>query len=100
DCALKVFRKDVLPELLPQSRGFFVNTEMLCRARQQGHEIAEVGVRHRPRLRGSSKVSLGDVPRTLRTLLPFWWAQVVFPGLGALASGVASAPRGRQTRGA
>jgi len=24
-------------------------------------------------------VSLGDIPRTLRTLLPFWWSQVLFP---------------------
>src|SRR5207247_2362940 len=35
--------------------------------------------RHRPRLRGRSKVSLGDVPRTLATLLPFWWSKVLFP---------------------
>src|SRR5205823_6696403 len=28
DCALKVFRKEALANLLPQTRGFFVNTEM------------------------------------------------------------------------
>ena len=39
-----------------------------------------MGVRHRPRLRGSSKVSLTDVPRTLATLLPFWWSRVLFAG--------------------
>jgi dolichol-phosphate mannosyltransferase len=90
DCALKVFRKDALADLLPETPGFFVNTEMLTRARQRGHDVAEVGVRHRPRLRGASKVSLADIPRTLRTLLPFWWCRVLFPG------GVA--PRGA-TRG-
>lgn len=79
DCALKVFRKDVLAELLPESRGFFVNAEILTRARQRGYDVAEVGVRHRPRLHGDSKVSLLDVPRTLRTLLPFWWSRVLFP---------------------
>jgi 4-amino-4-deoxy-L-arabinose transferase-like glycosyltransferase len=80
DCALKVFRRDALAHLLPETPGFFVNTEMLTRARQHGFDVAEAGVRHRPRLRGVSKVSLSDIPRTLRTLLPFWWSQVLFPG--------------------
>ncbi|HJT75797.1 MAG TPA: glycosyltransferase family 2 protein, partial [Gemmataceae bacterium] len=79
DCALKVFRRDCLGSLLPETPGFFVNTEMLTRARQLGYAVAEAGVRHRPRLGGVSKVSLGDIPRTLRTLLPFWWACVLFP---------------------
>jgi glycosyltransferase involved in cell wall biosynthesis len=78
DCALKVFRREALANLLPVSRGFFVNTEMLTRARQLGYAVAEVGVRHRPRLRGTSKVSLADIPRTLGHLLPFWWSNVVF----------------------
>ncbi len=80
DCALKVFRREALAELLPQTDGFFVNAEMLTRARQLGFRVAEAGVRHRPRLRGASKVSLGDVPRTLATLLPFWWSRVLFAG--------------------
>lgn len=79
DCALKVFRKRELAELLPQTNGFFVNTEMLTRARQRGYTVAEVGVRHRPRASGTSKVSLGDIPRTLAALLPFWWSRVLFP---------------------
>jgi dolichol-phosphate mannosyltransferase len=80
DCALKVFRKDVVESLLPEDKGFFVNTEMMARARQMGYAIAEVGVRHRPRLRGASKVSMLDIPRTLKVLLPFWWTQAMFPG--------------------
>src|SRR5581483_12482245 len=80
DCALKVFRRDVLARLLPETNGFFVNAEMLARARQLNYEVAEVGVRHRPRLRGISKVALNQVPRVLATLLPFWWSRVLFPG--------------------
>jgi dolichol-phosphate mannosyltransferase len=76
DCALKVFRREALADLLPESRGFFVNTEMLARARRLGYEVAEVAVTHRPRLGGESKVSLREVPRTLRTLLGFWWREV------------------------
>jgi dolichol-phosphate mannosyltransferase len=76
DCALKVFRREALRRLLPETTGFFVNTEMLARARRLGYAVEEAGVRHRPRLGGASKVSLGDVPRTLAALLPFWWSQV------------------------
>jgi dolichol-phosphate mannosyltransferase len=79
DCALKVFQREALAQLLPETAGFFVNTEMLTRARQLGLAVAEVGVRHRPRSAGTSKVSVCDVPRVLRALLPFWWSQVLFP---------------------
>jgi dolichol-phosphate mannosyltransferase len=77
DCALKVFRREALANLLPESHGFFVNTEMLTRAQQLGYDVAEVPVTHRPRLGGESKVSLREVPRTLRVLLAFWWTNVV-----------------------
>jgi glycosyltransferase involved in cell wall biosynthesis len=77
DCALKVFRREALGHLLPESRGFFVNAEMLFRARRMNWEIAEVPVRHRPRRRGQSTVSLREIPKTLRTLIGFWWKNVV-----------------------
>lgn len=77
DCALKVFRRDVLADLLPESSGFFVNTEMLARARRLGLAVVEVPVTHRPRAGGASKVSLREVPRTLRTLLAFWWREAI-----------------------
>jgi dolichol-phosphate mannosyltransferase len=79
DCALKVFRRDALAKILPETGGFFVNTEMLTRARQQRLSIAEVGVQHRPRRHGQSKISFRDIPRTLHALLPFWWMRVMFP---------------------
>jgi 4-amino-4-deoxy-L-arabinose transferase-like glycosyltransferase len=79
DCALKVFHRHQLGDLLPESDNFFVNTEMLSRARQATLSIVEVGVRHRSRAAGTSKVSLTDVPRTLMKLLPFWWTSVLFP---------------------
>ncbi|HJZ89257.1 MAG TPA: glycosyltransferase family 2 protein [Gemmataceae bacterium] len=78
DCALKVFRREVLAYLLPESARFFVNSEMLCRARRFGWRVGEVGVRHRPRRRGTSKVSLAEVPRNLATLVRFWWRHVVW----------------------
>jgi len=77
DCALKVFRRDALAKVMPESRGFFVNAEMLTRARLLDLKIAEVPVTHRPRLGGESKVSIRDIPRTLNTLLAFWWKALV-----------------------
>jgi len=86
DCALKVFRREALADFLPESSSFFVNTEMLARARQRGHRVAEAGVRHRLRAHGTSKVSvLRDVPRVLGALLPFWWSRVLFADCGRLA---------------
>jgi dolichol-phosphate mannosyltransferase len=79
DCALKVFRREPLQALLPECDNFFVNTEMLSKARRGGLSVVEVGVHHRPRAAGQSKVSILDVPRTLSALLPFWWSRVLFP---------------------
>lgn len=84
DCALKVFRREILAGLLPESRGFFVNTEMMTRARQWNLEVAETPVTHRPRAGGVSKVSLREVPKTARTLFRFWWNEVVRGGKRAL----------------
>lgn len=78
DCALKVFQRDVLGQLLPESRGFFVNTEMMTRARQLGYRVAEHPVSHRARAGGESKVSLGEIPRTAWKLVSFWWSNVLF----------------------
>lgn len=77
DCALKVFHRDVLADLLPESRGFFVNAEMLHRAAQFKVDIAEVPVRHRPRTLGESTVSIHEIPKTLKMLLGYWWTRVV-----------------------
>lgn len=78
DCALKVFRREALAHLLPESSGFFVNSEMLTRARQLGLTVTERPVTHRPRAGGDSKVSLWEVPKTFRTLARFWWNEVVW----------------------
>jgi dolichol-phosphate mannosyltransferase len=78
DCALKVFRRDVLHALWPRSRGYFVNTEMLTRARQLGLPLVEFPVTHRPRRGGVSKVSIREIPRVARMLISFWWRHVLF----------------------
>jgi dolichol-phosphate mannosyltransferase len=104
DCALKVFHRAQLPAFLPQSDNYFANAEMLTRARQAGLSVVEVGVRHRPRAAGASKVSWREVPRTLGKLLPFWWSRVLFPALAqvlgagspAQGAGLPTPPHGRR----
>lgn len=80
DCALKVFHRHQLTTLLPESDNFFANTEILSKARANGLSIVDVGVRHRPRAAGHSKVSIKAIPGTLRSLLPFWWTHTLFAG--------------------
>lgn len=77
DCALKVFHQSQIRRILPEHDNFFANAVMLTKARQLGLSITEIGVHHRPRAGGQSKVSLWDVPKTLAVLLPFWWTRVV-----------------------
>ncbi len=88
DCALKIFHRNQLPSLEPQADHYFANTEMSTNARLQGLSIVEVGVQHRPRAAGVSKVSLLEVPKTLSSLLPFWWQTMMFPN-GATSPGQA-----------
>jgi glycosyltransferase involved in cell wall biosynthesis len=72
DCALKVFRREALQDLIPNSRGFFVNTEMLSLAHRFRLRVLEFPVTHRPRTAGESKVSLWEIPSTLMTMFRFW----------------------------
>ncbi len=79
DCALKVFRRDLVQSLGLESRGFFLNAELLSKARLAGVTAAEVGVTHRERCGGASKVSIRHVVPVLKSLAPFWWTKVLFP---------------------
>ena len=68
DCAFKLFRKDIFRKIEIESSNFFVNTEILAKARFLGLEILEVGVAHFPRAAGKSTVSFKYIPITLREL--------------------------------
>lgn len=65
DCAFKIFRKEVFNEIEICSNRFFVNTEILAKARKLGYRIKEIGVSHFPRLEGNSKVNFKDIFFTL-----------------------------------
>jgi 4-amino-4-deoxy-L-arabinose transferase-like glycosyltransferase len=80
DCALKLFHRDALQKLPITGDGFLVNGEMLAMARQQEISLVEVGVSHRPRAGGESKVSILHIPLVFASLVRFWWNRVMFAG--------------------
>jgi 4-amino-4-deoxy-L-arabinose transferase-like glycosyltransferase len=80
DCALKLFHREALEKLPITGDGFLVNGEMLATARQQGISLVEVGVSHRPRAAGESKVSILHIPVVFAALIRFWWNRVMFAG--------------------
>ncbi len=72
DCAYKLIRREVLDKITIESDDFFVDTELVAKARKWNFRIAEKGVRHYPRLAGETTVTASDIPRTLRTIWHMW----------------------------
>lgn len=79
DCAMKVFRRDVIQSIDITTTGFFVNSEILSKARMANRSIIEVGVTHRPRPRGESTVSVLHSIPVIKSILRFWWSSIQFP---------------------
>ena len=68
DCAFKVFRREVLDKIDIETTNFFVDTELVAKARKWNFRIAEKGVRHYPRMAGETKIEPSDIPRTLKVV--------------------------------
>jgi len=69
DCAFKLFKRDVFKKIDIKLEKFLIDTEVLVKAKKLGMKIAQVGVSHLPRLKGSSTVRARDVLFTLRGLV-------------------------------
>jgi glycosyltransferase involved in cell wall biosynthesis len=78
DCAFKLMRREVLEHLELDSTDFFIDTEIVARARKWNFDIAQKGVRHYPRFAGETTVLASDIPRTLRTVARMW-KRIYFP---------------------
>ena len=74
DCSFKLMRREKLDRLVLMCDDFFIDTEIVARARKWNWRIAEVGVRHYPRRAGRTTVRPGDIPRTLRRVARMWFA--------------------------
>jgi dolichol-phosphate mannosyltransferase len=78
DCSFKVMRRQKLDSIVLLSTDFFIDTEIVARARKWNWRITEVGVRHFPRKAGKTTVRPSDVPRTLRVVTKMWF-RIHFP---------------------
>jgi dolichol-phosphate mannosyltransferase len=78
DCSFKVMRRSRLDAIALLATDFFIDTEIVARARKWNWRIAEVGVRHFPRRAGKTTVRPSDVPRTLGVVFRMW-RQIHFP---------------------
>jgi len=72
DCAFKLFRREVFDKVTIESKKFFVDAEVLAKARYYGFRLVELGVRHYPRPAGRSTVRPSHVISTLRELAHIW----------------------------
>ena len=72
DCAFKLMRAEVRDKLSLETDDFFIDTEIVARARKWNFRIGEKGVRHYPRVAGETTVAPGDVIRTLQTIARMW----------------------------
>ena len=73
DCAFKLFRREVFDSIRIESKKFFVDTEIMAKAKRQGLRVTEIGVRHYPREAGSSTVRPSHVISTIRELAEMWF---------------------------
>lgn len=78
DCAFKLVRRQVLTHVSLECDNFFIDTELVARARKWNYRIAQKGVRHYPRTAGQTTVRPGDIPRTLREVARMW-QRIYFP---------------------
>ncbi|MBI5245165.1 MAG: glycosyltransferase family 2 protein [Elusimicrobia bacterium] len=65
DCSFKLFRRELLQKLSIERDQFFIDAELLLKARAEGARIKDLPVTHLPRKAGQSKVRLKHVYTTL-----------------------------------
>jgi dolichol-phosphate mannosyltransferase len=78
DCGFKLMRREVLEQVGLECDNFFIDTELVARARKWNFRIAQKGVRHYPRTAGETTVQPSDVPRTIREVARMW-QRIYFP---------------------
>lgn len=72
DCSFKLFRRKALEKITIESQGYFIDTEIMVRAKKQGLKIKEFGVQHLPRTSGKSKVRVKHIFITLYEIVKLW----------------------------
>lgn len=76
DCGFKLIKKEVLEKIGPltSTRGGMINAELAIKAKKLGFKIAQVGVKHFPRLSGKpTGASLPVIAKSYLDLFKLWW---------------------------
>jgi glycosyltransferase involved in cell wall biosynthesis len=79
DCSFKLFRREVLEQIVVETDDFFVDAELVAKARRWNFRLLEKGVRHYPRQAGETTVRPSHILRTLRRIA-LMWARIYLPG--------------------
>jgi dolichol-phosphate mannosyltransferase len=79
DCSFKLFRREVLDKITIESDDFFVDAELVAKARKWNFRLLEKGVRHYPRTAGETTVRASHIPETLRRIA-LMWKRIYHPG--------------------
>jgi glycosyltransferase involved in cell wall biosynthesis len=75
DCAMKLFRREVVDGLRLDSEGPFLSAELLIKLRARGARVAQMGVTHYPRVAGQNTgASFRKILRTFRDIGRLRWA--------------------------
>jgi len=72
DCSFKLFRREVLEAIDLETTDFFIDTEMVAKARKWNFRILQKGVKHFPRRAGESSIRASHIVSTLRTVARMW----------------------------
>jgi len=72
DCSFKLFHRDCLGKLSIERNNFFVDTELLLKAKNNNCRFKEIGIKHRPRRKGKSTVKFKHIFVTLGDILYFY----------------------------
>jgi glycosyltransferase involved in cell wall biosynthesis len=85
DCSFKLFRREVLEKITIETDDFFVDTELVAKARRWNFRLLEKGVRHYPRVAGETTVRASHIPETLRRVAVMFKG-IHFPGRKRIAA--------------
>lgn len=79
DCAFKLFRREVLEKIVIECDDFFVDAELVAKARRWNFRVLEKGVRHYPRMAGETTVRPSHIIDTLKQIA-LMWKRIYYPG--------------------
>jgi glycosyltransferase involved in cell wall biosynthesis len=95
DCSFKLFRREVLDAIVVESDDFFVDAELVAKARRWNFRLLEKGVRHYPRQAGETTVRPSHILTTLKRIA-LMWRRIYFPGAHRLDPSTRREPAGSE----